>query len=132
MNKKKLILNSGFSYKELLVMKRNFQAMRKQNYDPDEPILEDEDLKAHILFIAESSSSWASILFLLTIVLTVGQYSVRGNIKSPAAMLLICLPFLVHSIYAESKELGLNMATIIKLIALHYRAKVIILREKFN
>ncbi len=52
MDMKKMILNNGFPYKELLIMKRYFRAFRKQNYDPDEPMVEGEDFKNFIFAIA--------------------------------------------------------------------------------
>lgn len=126
-----LILSSGLTMKELLLMKGNFRAFRKQNYDPDEPMIEGEDLKAYILDIADSSS-WVSIVFWFTIVSTVGQYYVRNDLKSACVIFFICLPWFVYSIYKESKDVNLKMTTIIKMVILHYRIKAKKIMRKFN
>lgn len=121
---KKMILNNGFSYKELLIMKRYFRAFRIQNYAPDDPMVEGEDFKGFIFSIAKDSFRIIPALTYLNLFMTIGTYLTEDDLRGPFLMFVICLFGYVIAVHLASQEYNLKMITITKLLILHIRGKI--------
>lgn len=121
MDMKKMILNSGLSYRELLLMKSYYRTYRKQNHDQDELITDIEDFEGFIFFIAKDSFHTIRILTYITLFMTIGTYFSQYDFSHTFVMFVICLfPYLV-AVHLSSKEHRLKITTVIKLIALHIK-----------
>ncbi len=128
MNKKKMILSSGFSYKELLIMKRNFQNIRKKYYDADDPIPEDEGLKEYILIISQIVFKDTTRMLFISALFSL-LTCIFNNILGGVVMFFLSLIIVIFIIIKCGKIFNLRMIAIIKLIILHYRIKINLLRE---
>ncbi|KAA1185249.1 hypothetical protein [Photorhabdus heterorhabditis] len=126
---RKLILNSGFTLKELLKIKRSFLVLHK-----DEPYIYDKyqsktDCFCHyLLFIAEEV---AAPLILLTSVclLMISSMFFDEKIQNILLMLSVYLFFLISFLIYYSLSVSCNPITGLKLAIFHIRFKV---KNKFN
>lgn len=134
MNKKQLILNSGFTYRELLSMKNNFHAMRKWYRLERKPIPESEpgNFQKHIVVTADNASGSTIIISIISIIQGVYLRFENHDIKSPVVAFVIYLMMFLILIYFHKQDLGLNMTTIVKLIIFHYRIKMKTCIHKFS
>jgi|GEM_PF-3426310 len=126
MNIKKIILNSGFTYREILSMKNNFHAMRKWYRLERKPIpeTEPENFQEYIVVTADRASSCTMIISMISIIQAIYLWLENHDLKSPVMALIIYLMMLFIIIYCEKDKLDLKMNAIIKLIALHYKLKM--------
>lgn len=127
MNTKEIILNSGFSYQELLTMKNNFHAMRKWYRLEKKPVpaTEPENFQKYILSTAEISSSCTLVLLVITLVQTIILHNDHHDLRHPALGFIISLLIFMYIIYDNKIKLNLSIITILRLITLHYRIKII-------
>lgn len=126
MNTKEIILNSGFSYQELLTMKNNFHAMRKWYRLEKKPIpaTEPDNFKKYILSTAKISSSCTLVLLVTTLIQIITLYNEYHDLKHSLVVFMISLLIFTFIIYDNKRKLNLSMITILRLITLHYRVKI--------
>ncbi|BCG09030.1 hypothetical protein [Buttiauxella agrestis] len=124
MNKKELILSSGFTYRELLTMKNNFHAMRKWYRLERKPIPESEptDLIGHILLTANDASAFIFIFFIINATQAIYLRYEHHDFKHPAVAFAIFLVILPVIIYFNNNQ-HLKPLILVKLIFLHYKCK---------
>ncbi|MEW7314608.1 hypothetical protein AB1E22_18230 [Buttiauxella gaviniae] len=134
MNTKEIILNSGFSYQELLTMKNNFHAMRKWYRLEKKPVpaTEPESFQKYIVTTAESASCCTLIISIISLIQAIYLRLEHHDIKSLAVALVIYLIMFFIIIYSQKNSTGLKMVTIVKLIALHYKIKMKTCISKFS
>lgn len=134
MNIKKIILNNGFTYRELLTMKNNFHAMRKWYRLERKSIPESEpkDFIKYILLIAIRSCFTPFVSFIIGCLLTMGIILMYGDIRSTLLMFSISLFSTLYAIHIAAKSESLNIVTTVKLIKLHTIIKLKNLKQHLH
>lgn len=122
-NKKDLILSSGFTYKELLMIKGYFQYIRRHYYKPHEPMTEDENLKEVILIMARLCF-WSPFNFLILCpLLTYSAVMLTDNISIIVPIFITTASGFIIGIQDNAKIFNVRYLTIIKLMILRVRAR---------
>ncbi|WP_072161978.1 hypothetical protein [Photorhabdus heterorhabditis] len=126
---RKLILNSGFTLKELLKIKRSFLVLHK-----DDPYIYDKhqsktDCFCHyLIFIAEEVSLPLTFSTPICLFIISGMYF-SGKAYGIPLMFSIYLFFAISAFIYYSLSVGCNLITGSKLLIFHIRFKI---KSKFN
>lgn len=124
MNKKELILSSGFTYKELLMIRRYFQYITRHYFKTNEPRNEDENLSEAILVMARVCF-WTPFNCLLScIFLPIITLTITGQSHYAFAILFTASICFIASIEGNAKIFNVTYLSIVKLMILRIRAKI--------
>ncbi|RYC40401.1 hypothetical protein [Pectobacterium zantedeschiae] len=131
MKARTLILNSFFSYKELLVIKRSYTKKIQEVYGDRKKTKNNESLCDYILLLSEICSGGALIVFIIFTTSSLITYFQYGGVRGWLVMLIIGVFVFLGNAYIHGKVSGFGLIMVIKLTIMRvimfiYRVKPVI------
>nr|WED69998.1 hypothetical protein PJ912_11815 [Pectobacterium colocasium] len=130
MKAKKLVLNSFFSYKELLVIKKKYKEKRQEFHSERKDSKSNESLCNYVLLLSEMCSGGASIIFIIFTVSTLITYFQYGGVRGWLTMLTIVGVFVfLGNAYIHGKVSGFGLIIVIKLTIMRLKMYIYGVKE---
>lgn len=116
----KLILKNGFTYQELLKLKKQYKNKKDETYGKGVKATDDESLKYYILLVAELCGG--NIIFLSPVffVMMFGSYFFSDNINQAIFYLVSFILFISLYIWINSRGMKFGFLLTAKLVRLRF------------
>ncbi|MBN3256609.1 hypothetical protein H5A33_18440 [Pectobacterium brasiliense] len=129
MKAKELVLNSFFSYKELLVIKKKYKEKRQDFHSERKDSKSNESLCNYVLLLSEMCSGGASIIFIIFTVSTLITYFQYGGVRGWLTMLTIGGFVFLGNAYIHGKVSGFGLIIVIKLTIMRLKMYIYGVKE---
>ncbi|MBN3115691.1 hypothetical protein H4F46_12410 [Pectobacterium brasiliense] len=129
MKAKKLVLNSFFSYKELLVIKKKYKEKRQEFHSERKDSKSNESLCNYVLLLSEMCSGGASIIFIIFTVSILITYFQYGGVRGWLTMLTIGVFVFLGNAYIHGKVSGFGLIIVIKLTIMRLKMYIYGVKE---
>ncbi|KHS66283.1 hypothetical protein RC77_15845 [Pectobacterium brasiliense] len=129
MKAKELVLNSFFSYKELLVIKKKYKEKRQEFHSERKDSKSNESLCNYVLLLSEMCSGGASIIFIIFTVSTLITYFQYGGVRGWLTMLTIGVFVFLGNAYIHGKVSGFGLIIVIKLTIMRLKIYIYGVKE---
>ncbi|KHT40903.1 hypothetical protein RD02_10985 [Pectobacterium brasiliense] len=129
MKAKELVLNSFFSYKELLVIKKKYKEKRQEFHSERKDSKSNESLCNYVLLLSEMCSGGASIILIIFTVSTLITYFQYGGVRGWLTMLTIGVFVFLGNAYIHGKVSGFGLIIVIKLTIMRLKIYIYGVKE---
>lgn len=116
----KLILKNGFTYQELLKLKKQYKNKKDETYGKGVKVTDDESLKKYILLIAELCGGNILLVFPVFFVMMLGAYFYNDGAKEVLVYLILFILFVSFYAFKSSRGINLNFLLTAKLVKLRF------------
>lgn len=116
----KLILKNGFTYKDLLKLKKQYKDRKDKTYGKGIKTTEDESLKNYILVIADLCGGNIILVFPVFFVMIFSAYFYNDGAKEILVYLILFILFVSFYIFKSSRAINLSFVLTAKLVRLRF------------
>ena len=128
-NTRKLILNSCFTYRELLELKKSYATAIRQVYGKGAKPAVDETFGHYILVIADTASSAVFLVTIIGLINVSAMIYLHGLTKGTFAMFVISMFIIMGVVIGNSIVKKIKMVTTMKLINLRLKMFVFMITQ---